>query len=190
MRIVIAGLLGGLVLFVWGFLVHAVLPLGNVGMHAPSNEDPVLEAMREHLPRQGLYFLPYLSPEDWSDEAKLTAWEEKTRRSPYALVIYNPDGGSQARMGGQLAIQAAAVTAGALLLSWLLSLAPWTFGRRVLVAGALGLFAWLSISLPYWNWYQFPLDFTLAVLVEQVGGWVLGGLAIAWWLGRGQHART
>jgi hypothetical protein len=49
----------------------------------------------------------------------------------------------------------------------------------------MGLFSWLVISVPYWNWYRFPLALTEGVLIEQVVGWFLGGLAIAWWLGRG-----
>ena len=49
---------------------------------------------------------------------------------------------------------------------------------RVVVAGAMGLFAWLTISVPYWNWYMFPVSFTLGAWIEQVVGWVLAGAAI------------
>jgi hypothetical protein len=61
------------------------------------------------------------------------------------------------------------------------------FQKRVMAAGALGLFAWLTISVPYWNWYMFPVSFTFGALIEQVVGWVLAGAAIAWWLGRRTH---
>ena len=54
--------------------------------------------------------------------------------------------------------------------------------------GALGLFGWLTLSLPYWNWYMFPLNFTLGALIEQVVGWLLAGAAMAWWLGRANRA--
>ncbi len=40
-RIVVAGILGGLVVFVWGWLSHAVLPLGTVGIKNLPNEDAV-----------------------------------------------------------------------------------------------------------------------------------------------------
>lgn len=62
------------------------------------------------------------------------------------------------------------------------------FWRRVAVAGALGLVAWLAISAPYWNWYMSPANFTLGTLVEQVVGWLLAGAGIAWWLGRRERA--
>src|SRR3546814_3437565 len=62
------------------------------------------------------------------------------------------------------------------------TLFPYTtlFRSRVAVAAAAAVFAWLSTTLPYWNWYRFPLDFTLAALVEQLVGWLLAGAAIAW----------
>ena len=49
----------------------------------------------------------------------------------------------------------------------------------VLIAAAVGAFSWATISLPYWNWYMFPMDFTLANLVEQVVGWSIAGAAMA-----------
>ena len=48
----------------------------------------------------------------------------------------------------------------------------------MLVAGALGLFSWLTVSLPYWNWYRFPLDFTVGSLIEQVVGWLIAGAIV------------
>jgi hypothetical protein len=56
----------------------------------------------------------------------------------------------------------------------------------VIIAAAMGVFAWLSVSVPYWTWYRFPLNFTLGSLAEQLIGWILAGIAIAWWLGRRQ----
>ena len=46
------------------------------------------------------------------------------------------------------------------------------------------LFGWVTINVPQWNWYRFPLDFTLANLATEAVGWLLAGFAIAWWLGR------
>ena len=55
----------------------------------------------------------------------------------------------------------------------------WTLG-----AVAFGLFGWLMNIVPQWNWYRFPSDFMVGNLLEQGIGWLLGGIAIAWWLGR------
>ena len=77
-------------------------------------------------------------------------------------------------------------TLGALVAAWVLALGAFGFGKRVLIAGALGVFAWLAVSVPYWNWYMFPTDFTLSGLLELLIGWLLSGAAIAWWLGRSE----
>ena len=58
------------------------------------------------------------------------------------------------------------------------------FSRRVVLSIAIDLFAWLQVSVPYWNWYRFPADFTVGNLLEVVLGWALAGAAMAWWLGR------
>ncbi|HXU11392.1 MAG TPA: hypothetical protein VN898_05460 [Candidatus Binatia bacterium] len=50
---------------------------------------------------------------------------------------------------------------------------------RVLAVALLGVFAWLSLSVSYWNWYGFPASFILAEGIDQAVGWTLGGLAIA-----------
>jgi len=49
------------------------------------------------------------------------------------------------------------------------------------------VFSWLSVLVPYWNWYRFPGAFAWAGLLEQLIGWLLAGAAMAWWLGRGER---
>ena len=43
----------------------------------------------------------------------------------------------------------------------------------------LGVFGFLTISVPYWNWYGFPADFTAAEAIDQSVGWLLAGLVLA-----------
>jgi len=126
-----------------------------------------------------------LAPEQMSDAAAMQAFAEDSRGKPYAFVVYQPGGNPvNQSMTPHLVTQWITDTLAALVVAWVLALGALGFGRRVLVAGALGLFSALTISLPHWNWYRFPLDFTAGTLVGQVVGWTLAGAAIAWWLGR------
>jgi hypothetical protein len=187
MRVFIAALLGGVVMFLWGFVAHMVLPVGEMGMRAPVAEDAVLAATREGFSGEGVYVVPWLGPEGMNDKARSAAYSAKAVASPYAFVVYNPQGEDSLAMGDNLGKEFATNVLCAWIVAFVLALAPLAYGRRVLVAGLMGVFAWLAISVPYWNWYRVPLDFTLGSLIGQLVGWVLAGAAIAWWLGRGER---
>lgn len=189
MRILIAGIIGGIVVFLWGAVAHMALPIGEMGMKTAVGQDVAIAAVHGAAsPGAGVYMLPGMSPEQWRDEAAREAFIAKYSSSPYAFVVYQPDGNPALQsMTPNLVKQWTSNTAGALVLAWVLALAAFGFGKRVLIAGALALFAWLAVNVPYWNWYLFPIDFTFAALIEQVVGWTLAGAAIAWWLARGER---
>lgn len=184
MRALVAGILGGIVFFLWGAVAHMVLPIGEMGMGQATSEEPVLAAMKDNLPGPGVYMLPGLSAAQRGDKAAVAAYSAKARANPYAFVVYQPVGKDGMEMTDNLLGQASTDILSAIVVAWVLSLAVITFRRRVLASAALGLFSWLTISAPYWNWYRFPMDFSIGSLVEQVVGWTLAGLVIAWWLGR------
>lgn len=188
MRVLVAGIIGGIVMFIWGAVAHMVLGLGMMGMQFPTSEDKVLSSLHEGLGTQaGVYILPSFDPAKMSDPAATAAYSAKSKSNPYAFMVYLPQGDDMTQMGPQLARQWASDTLSALALAFVMGLAAWSFGRRVTVAAVLAVFAWLSNLVPYWNWYRFPTDFTLAALIEQLVGWILAGAAMAWWLGRGQR---
>lgn len=188
MRVLIAGLVGGIVMFAWGVLAHMALGLGDPGMRLPSNENAVLSSLHEGLgERSGIYVLPSLDPKKMGDEAVVKAYSDKAVASPYAWIVYQPQGQDMMQMGPQIGRQWASDTLAALALAFVLGLAGMGFRQRVGVAAAVAVFAWLATAIPYWNWYRFPLDFTLAALVEQLIGWLLAGAAMAWWLGRSER---
>ena len=184
MRVLVAGLLGGLTIFFWGFISHMLLPLGEIGIDVTSGEDAVLQSLRATLPHEGIYLLPGLAREQYEDPKATAAYSAKALANPYAFIVYQPQGKDDLDMTGNLAREWLGNTLSALLAAVLLTLGKFSFMRRVSIAGGLGIFAWLAISLPYWNWYRFPLDFTLANLLQQVIGWLLAGAVMAMWLGR------
>ena len=184
MRILIAGLLGGLVFFFWGAVAHMALPIGVMGLKLAAPHEAVLSAMRQDFQGEGVYVLPSLPADKMGDAEALKAFAPTATSNPYAFIIYQPQGRDQSQMGDSLAKQWASDTLSALIVAFVLALGAFGFGKRVLIAGALGLFSWLTVSVPWWNWYRFPLDFTLGSFLEQVIGWLLAGIAMAWYLGR------
>ncbi len=67
----------------------------------------------------------------------------------------------------------------ALIAALILARLAGNYLQRALIVGALGLFAWFSISISYWNWYDFPTSFILAEGLDQFLGWLVAGLVIA-----------
>lgn len=184
MRLLLAAFLGGLVLFFWGFVANMLLPLGMVGYEYPVAEDPVLATLQTNLPREGVYIVPGLTQEQYADPAAAEAYSKKSAASPYAFIVYQPQGENGLDMVDELASQLASTVLASGLLAWVLSLAPWGFGKRVMVSTVLGVFAWVAVAVPLWTWYRFPADYIGGMLAQQFVGWLLAGIAIAWVLGR------
>lgn len=185
MRIVIAGLIGGLVFFFWSALAHMALGLGDRGMHYGQASKATLAVLEAELGTPGIHMLPSLPEAQMGDAEAVAAFAKEHAGSGYAFIVYRPEGNpGLADMGPNLGKQWVTDTLAALLAAWLLSLLPGGFGQRVAVASALGVFATVALLVPFWNWYLFPMDFVLGNLAKHTLGWALAGAAMAWWLGR------
>src|SRR5262249_4515340 len=49
MRILLAGIAGGIVMFIWTSIAHMALPLGEAGINEIPNESTVLSAMQSSI---------------------------------------------------------------------------------------------------------------------------------------------
>lgn len=185
--ILIGGLLGGLVVFFWGFVAHTMLPLGETGMveATTAQQDAVLASVKDNFQAgAGIYVVP-MDMAAMTDKTKAKVYGERLLANPYAFVVYQPRGmDTLNHMGSNLAIEWATNTVAALLVAFLVSFAAVGYGSRVMLVLVTGIFGWVANAVPMWNWYRFPTDFTVAALIEQGLGWLLAGLAIAWALKR------
>jgi hypothetical protein len=58
-RIILAGVLGAVAMFIWTAIAHMVTPLGEAGIGEIPNEEAVLAAMRSSIgAKTGLYMFP------------------------------------------------------------------------------------------------------------------------------------
>ncbi len=177
-RILLAGLIGGVLMFFWGFVAHELLPIGTAGFHFDATSPATVAAVKAAFPQDGIYMVPGPNG-DPKDEKVRQAWMDAANQGPYAMVISRP-GGADGNMGRQLAIEFLSNFAAAFVAALLLSRAMIAqFGGRLLFVTAVGVAAWLSLTVSEWNWYRFPTDFTLASLADQAGGFFFAGLVIA-----------
>jgi hypothetical protein len=187
-RIIIGGVLGGIVLFCWGALSHMVLQLGDVGIKSLPSEEAALPALSATVKEPGLYFFPGLDmkamralPKEQC-EAITKAWTEKWKTGPRGLLIIHPEATTAEPMtGGTLGRQFGTDACACLLVAFLMSQLSATsrYGCRVGVATTVGFLAAWVICVPYWNWYGFPGNFTLAQIADRTIGFTLAGLVMA-----------
>ena len=59
MRVLLAGILGGIGMFAWTSIAHMALPLGEAGITEILNESGVLRSMQSNIgDKAGLYIFP------------------------------------------------------------------------------------------------------------------------------------
>jgi hypothetical protein len=182
-RVLVAGLLGGLVLFVWEFVAHDVLPLGEAGVRALPNETTVQAALKDNVREPAFYIFPApdLRPGMSSDQKK-QAQDTMMRRmhseATGVMVVY-PQGRDlqfPAALGSQLAGDLMAMMLCALLLAY----APLKgYLARVGFVATIGLIPTLQVDMPQWTWYGFPTDFFAAQFIVHFVGFFLAGLIMA-----------
>jgi hypothetical protein len=180
-RVVLAGLLGGVAMFIWMSLAHVVLPLGETGVQEIQNEPAVLSAMHAALgEKSGLFAFPATgaAPNATSQE-KNTAmqhYDEKLAANPSGLLVYHPPGetGMTAR---RLVTEFLTELLEALLVVFLLAQTRIeSFGGRFAFVTVAGVMASLGTNMSYWNWYGFPTNYTVVYILTQIVGFVCIGL--------------
>jgi len=185
-KVLLPGILGGLAVFIWSAFAHMVLPIGQMGLKTiPNSEDAVLNAMKSNIQEPGLYFMPGFDMSRKQTEAEQQALQTKYEAGPTAFLVYNPTG-QKMITAGQLIRQALFQILGGLIAAFIISATVASLTTRGVMVMLMGLFAWLAISAPQWNWYRFPAAFTIAAGLDQVIGWLLGGFLIAWLIQRAE----
>jgi hypothetical protein len=192
-KILLSGLAGGIVMFLWGFVAHGLSPLGTAGMrYLGPNEDAVIALLRDRVHEPGLYPFPFADPSlsGKAMEDARTTMAEKNRSGPHGLMIIDPVG-KEVMTPDMLVTEFVTNVVTALLVACLIAQASVTsFAGRIKFAATIGLVAGIAVNVPHWNWYGFPTAFTLAEILEHVVGIGFVGVVTALILGKGAPLPT
>jgi len=125
MRILLAGILGGIVMFIWTSIAHMALPLGEAGINEIPNESAVLSAMQSSIgDKTRLYIFPGLGVgENATREEKSESMKQMQQRiaaNPSGILMYRPSGRPFA-FGKSLAVEFSTEVLQAILVIWLLA---------------------------------------------------------------------
>jgi hypothetical protein len=184
-RIILAGILGGIAMFIWTSIAHMFLPLGHAGIHDLPNEQTVLAALQIGLgDKGGLYLFPGMgvgdNPTHEQEKEAMKRYPEKLAANPSGLLMYHPTGARSLTMGKWLTIEFATELLEALLAVFLLAQTRIAgFGGRVGFVFVAGILAAIATNVSYWNWYGFPDVYTAAYMFTQVVGFLCAGIVAA-----------
>ncbi len=188
-RVLLAGVLGGIAMFVWTSVAHMATPLGMVGMKQIANEQPVLSAMQSTLgSERGFYIFPGMGVSLDAPRAERNAamanYQAILDKNPSGILIYKP-AGEKAMTMGQLGTEFGLEVFEAILLALLIAMTTLnSFGSRLGFAFIVGGIAAISTNMSYFTWYGFPFSYTCATMFVEVMKYVVAGTVISWMAGR------
>jgi hypothetical protein len=187
-RILVAGILGGLVMFIWSFVAHELLPIGELGVKIMPNEDAVTSAIQTNLgDSPGFYIFPSggLTP-DATKEQKTAAtkkMEEQMETNAFGVLIYRPK--RVFNFPKRLGIEFVTEVIESILAVFLLTRTRIAaFGGRVGFILITGILASITTNVPYMNWFGFPKIYELGLMTTQIVGFLLMGIVAALVIGR------
>jgi len=179
-KILLGGLVGGIVAFLVSGFFHMATSLGEYGIKTLPNEDATLSMMRTSIPESGLYLYPGADMSHGNSPAVQAAFLQKYKTGPAGILAYTKEGGDFS-FGKLLLNQFLFSVVAALFLAWILGLTvgATSYASRAAIVFIASLFAACIYALPYWNWYRFPLNYTVAYIFTWSVSWLIAGLAMA-----------
>ncbi len=184
-KIIIAGVLGAVAMFIWTAIAHMALPLGEAGIGELPKDEAVLSALQSSGgDKSGLYIYPGmgLGPDATHQQrqAVMDKYVEKLEKNPSGLILYHPAGSRPMNMAKFLTTEFVTELVEALLAVYLLAKTRiFTFGGRVGFVTTAGILAALATNVSYWNWWGFPTVYTASYMFIQIVGFFLVGLVAA-----------
>jgi hypothetical protein len=177
------GVLGGLVVFIWGAISWMVLPWHLATLYKFKDEQAVTEILTANAPASGVFVLPNAHRHEpgMSEEEMAAAEEaglERMMKGPFVFASVRL--GSGQSMGTLMLNSLLIQILGALLVTWLvMKTGSLGYVSRVIFVTVFAVAAGVITHLPYWNWWDFSTGFTVVALADLVIGWFLAGLVIA-----------
>ena len=171
----VAGIVSGIVYFIWLSIIHMATPLGFVGFSGVSNEEAMRAALKANVPANGLYYVPFMDMHAPDSKAEMARATELIKTGPTALMVVHPNG-QEPMMPRQLIGEAVSdIVQGILVVFLIVRLGAVSFGGAGRMALVAGLIAAISTNFSYWNWYGFPGSYTLVYMLTAFSGYLVMG---------------
>ena len=179
-RLITGGIVGGITLFMWGFVSWVVLTWHFDTVRHDSSVMAGVEDIEDNLQETGVYYFPPMTTMR-PDETEMEAYTELHKNSPSGMIFYNAehlDPMSPSRLFVGFLVNVGAALFATLLLIVALPSLPKYWGRVVYVA-ALGVFAIFAIRMVDGVFFNLPIRWTVNQTLDTAISWMLVGFVLA-----------
>ncbi len=182
-RFILAGILAGVAMFMYGAMSHMLLPWHEATTQTFRDEDLVAEVLMKEAPTSGIYIAPMAGMLDegltseQKDQRMNEAWD-KGKKGPNIFMSFHREG--KDGMAAPMILDFLTLVLMSFLMLWLLAAAPnLTFTGKllfVIIAGTVGM---AVVQLEQWIWWSFSTSYVLVNIVDGAIRWAVGGLVLA-----------
>lgn len=180
-RVLIAAIVGGIVIFAWGFVFWAI-GIGNMlgGLQTLPDSETVVPVLDAAIDDHGFYMFPEW-PDDMRDEAQVDAWNERHEAGPIGFVMFRQQGATP--MDPVLMARGIGIN---VVCAFFVAVIARLIGRngggvlqRGAGAAAFAVGAFLATHAMFWNYFYLPDNYTIMMAADTVIGWTIAGIVIA-----------
>lgn len=171
----IGALVGAILLFIWQFISWGLVNFHAGEQQYTVHQDSILSVLSEKLD-EGTYFLPNVPPN--SDPKVHEQHMKESAGKPWAVVSYHKSMESSMTMNMIRAF--ASDLLAMFILIWILSqVQHLSFSKTLLMAWAVGMVGFLSVTYLNTIWFKNP---AWDDLIDVFGSWGIVGAWLGWWL--------
>jgi len=175
-KILIGGLVGGLILFIWQSLSWTMLNIhGSQTSYTPA-QDKILDCIKANNLEEGEYFLPTVAPGTSTEDEQ--SYMQESIGKPWATLTYHK--AMQANFGLNMirGLIINIISVG-LLCFVLLGDPTLTFKKVITACPAVAAICYMTEPYLFSIWFQ---NNTIPDLIDNLVQWTLAGLFLAWYL--------
>lgn len=164
-----AGIVGGVILFIWGFISWMVLPWHQASIRQFKDVQAVSKVIEENAPRSGIYLIP---------NHFATEKVQGSQTEPMVFASVNQKGMNSSMVIPMLIGLLTQIIA-ACFVAWMLLQTNFGYSCRVWFVVVFGIAAGIVSQIPSWNWLGFDINYAGIMFADLIIGWFLAGLVMA-----------
>jgi hypothetical protein len=188
-KVIKGGIIGGLIVFVWGIFSWMILPWHERSLHHFKDEKKVYEVIKENAPESGIYIMPnmyaYRDGMSRSEKNKMIINQQKMMVNGPVMFASVAREGVGKMMFQPFIISLIIQMIGAGIITWmLLQTKIVIYKKQVEFFTVAGVLVGVLGILPAWNWWAYSTSYTAVLIADLAIGWCLAGFAVGKFLKR------